>query len=87
VIQIVSYNNVHYIEQVCIMKVQEIVVSIRKSTQLTQQEFGNLTNLHRSSVSFFERGLRIPPPHHAKKYLVISQKFNLGFKLEDFYQD
>ncbi len=69
------------------MTVQDIVISIRESTQLTQEEFGKLTNLHRSSISFFERGLRVPLPHHAKKYLIISNQFNLGFKLEDFYQD
>lgn len=67
------------------MKASDIVYQIRKSTNLNQREFGKLVGLFRSSINQFERGARIPLPKHAKKYLLISDNYKLGFKLDDFY--
>ena len=69
------------------MIVSDIVKLIRKSTKLSQEEFSKVVEIHRSSINMFEIGMRIPLPKNAKKYLVISDKNNLGFTLEDFYPD
>ncbi len=70
----------------CIMTPQEIVIKIRQATGLNQTDFALLAGLYRTSISQFETGERFPLPHHAKKYLRISKKKKLGFRLEDFYE-
>ena len=67
------------------MRVEEIVLHIRKVTGLSQQKFSDEFGLHRSNVSQFENSIRRPLPHHAKKYLVVSKQFDLGYILDDFY--
>lgn len=69
------------------MPVKDIVLKIRLATKLDQKDFARLAHLYRSSVSQFETGVRTPRPHHALKYLIISKKFKLKFKLEDFYKE
>ena len=68
------------------MKAKDIVLKIRASTGLTQEDFARLAFLYRTSVSQFETGARHPGPFQVKKYLIISKKNKLGFKMEDFYQ-
>lgn len=69
------------------MKAKEIVLKIRTSTGLNQDDFARLANLYRTSVSQFETGARYPRPHHVQKYLILSKKKKLGFKMEDFYKE
>lgn len=68
------------------MSVKEVVLKIRKATGLDQADFARVARLYRTSVSQFETGSRIPRPHHALKYLIMSKKFQLKFTLDDFYK-
>ena len=68
------------------MTPKDIVLKIRLATGLDQKDFAQVTDLYRTSISQFETGTRIPRPHHAIKYIRISKKFKLKFKLEDFYK-
>lgn len=64
------------------MTPQDIVIQIREKSGLSQYKFAELTGLHRSAINNFETGKRNPMPHHAKKYLKITNEFSL----EDFYK-
>ena len=42
------------------MKINERIRKIRLDNKLTQEEFGNIINVSRSTVALYERGLRKP---------------------------
>jgi len=67
------------------MKSQHVVKKIRKLTGLSQTDFSKLSGLHRSAISYFELGIRIPLPHHVKKYIKVSDEFGVKLSMEDFY--
>ena len=51
-----------------LQRAPEIVKAVRRRTGLTQAEFSQLLDVHQSTVSLWERGVRFPHTENLEKF-------------------